>query len=971
LSRFARSLALKQVRATLACACGEPVERHEKSASKARQTHGGDSRIAQKPCISPTPDTVSNAPAIGAPSTANATDTRGQRNLGRVAQQGVAPPTRGTPAGPVLVLHRFEGQTKTSGIFGSGIGARRDGTHQVVQQRVADGKGGFQWRVTVQPVNEGRIEPDQHAFTASRPVTRKDFNDTNSRLNQSVRAAVSRLNDASNRLPEATPARPSSKVAMGKPSPAPQMSTVDWLGQQGKNIVGGATSMVTSTLGMVGSLPEKTGKLAGSVGDIGRMGINVASGGRLATTAFNPMSIDSHVRNYADVTNAERGMASVQRGIDAAIGANPDGFSYKASAVVTSFVGVKGKGGKLTARRAAVPDPAGRLPGTIAPRTTTPKTPVKLTRSGSTRAIEPIKTKATTTSQTAGQVMGATRAASTIRPVKMADGSARLMKGNGQPATLKEVIQAVADGRMTTRQLKQAKFSETAIKGVVRDAGKLRADSPAKPASASPKAGEGSTIPDDMLAQVQQTLNSTDFQQRLARSNSPAEVARQNQAIKQMRADGTLTASQIRPEGGGSSEPSARNEPQRQRQPKTENSASGETRYADDSPARPPLNLKPPRGEMNVKPGRPEPADPTTSTSGGNPASVAFGGVGTGGDAPESAARGANQKFAQNLFSNETRLADQYRQRALGDKPGQSPTTAFYGGHATSGLFAGIGGATRTEVMANVSARVTSLVESGQLTPLDDAGNGSFNRVYVQQSTGQIVRVGLVTSDELSGSNAMSKLQGQGKAAGTRIDLAQSLYAPSRLTRGGLQSKGLGVLVMERVPGQPVSHSLASLNATDRAKIVPQLADAIVAVHLSGRVHGDIAQRNVMFDPLTGQVRLLDFGNASRSKDTTLIAADLTNFALIIHRLSPAGQGSFEPPASLAALRQAKMSYFQAVDRLPGPDRSAPIYRQHAELYEKHVAQFEARRDALKAAVAVSRAASPSSLPTPRPGSRP
>lgn len=914
---------------------------------------------------------MSNVFAVSNSNIANATVGRDQLDLGNIAQRSVIPPARGTPAGPIQVFHRFEGRTKTDGIFGSGIGARRDNTHQVVQQRVSDGKGGFRWRVTVQPINEGRINPNQHAFEATRPVTRKDFNDTNSRLSQSVRAATVRLNDASNRLPEAPPPRISSKHWMGKPtkSPAEQISTIDWLGQQGKNAVGGATSMVTSTLGMIGSLPEKTGKLVGSVGDIARAGVNIASGGRLATTAFNPMSIDTHSRNYGDVTNSERGMSGVQRGIDKAIGANPDGLIYKTSAVLASFVGAKGKGkgGKAGHGRATVPKPTGELPGTTASRATTTPTTAELTHGGTRQVTKPIKIKATPTAPTVEPVTGSARAASTIRPLKMADGSVRLIQGNGQPATLKELTQAVADGRITTRQLRQAEFSEVSIKGVVRDAGTLRGkEASTRPASASSKVAGEAKISDDMLGDVQRTLNNPEFQKRLARSNSPAEIARQNQAIKDMRANNKLTASQSRPESGGSGEPAPRNEPQLQRQPKTENPAPNETRYADDLATRPQLNVKPRRGEMNLKSGSPTPADPVTATSGGNLASVAFGGVRAGSKALASQGQSANQNFARNLFSSEARLADHYRQRALGDKPGQSPTSHFYGGHAQTGLFAGIGGATHTQVVANVEARVKSLIASGKLAPLTDVGNGSFNRVYVQHSTGQIVRVGLVTSDELSGSNAMSKLQGPGHAAGAQVDLKQSLYAPGTLAPGGRQSEGLGVLVMERVPGQALTRVGASLNAADRAKIAPQLADALVAMHINGRVHADVMERNIMFDPSTGQVRLIDLGMSVRSNREVSIQADLADMANIVHRYGTAGRSQPVPQPNFVALRQAKLLYFQAVDRLPGPNRNAPIYRQHPALYEQHVTQFKARCDALKFKVAASSAASARPQPAPQ-----
>lgn len=90
-------------------------------------------------------------------------------SLTRMCQPGDAPPE---------VIHRFEGAKFQKAEFFGGLVKHRDRTHQVVQKQDTNGK----WQVSVQPINEGRVNPNQHAFTSNRRVTVADFNDPNSAL---------------------------------------------------------------------------------------------------------------------------------------------------------------------------------------------------------------------------------------------------------------------------------------------------------------------------------------------------------------------------------------------------------------------------------------------------------------------------------------------------------------------------------------------------------------------------------------------------------------------------------------------------------------------------------------------------------------------------------------------------------------------------------------------------------------------
>ena len=88
----------------------------------------------------------------------------------------------------------------------------------------------------------------------------------------------------------------------------------------------------------------------------------------------------------------------------------------------------------------------------------------------------------------------------------------------------------------------------------------------------------------DILANIDKHLSGPELQQRLARSNSPAEIARQNAAIEKMRADGKVTASHVRPNGGANAGCASR-EPQAQlqRQPSAPTQREG-LPFADPAP---------------------------------------------------------------------------------------------------------------------------------------------------------------------------------------------------------------------------------------------------------------------------------------------------------------------------------------------------------------------------------------------------
>jgi serine/threonine protein kinase len=82
----------------------------------------------------------------------------------------------------------------------------------------------------------------------------------------------------------------------------------------------------------------------------------------------------------------------------------------------------------------------------------------------------------------------------------------------------------------------------------------------------------------------------------------------------------------------------------------------------------------------------------------------------------------------------------------------------------------------------------------------------------------------------------------------------------------GEAGAGLHFLAIEWAKGELLEKYVklhAPLPYEEVATIVSQIADAVHAAHAVGIVHRDLKPDNVMYDPVTGQVKLLDFGIAT------------------------------------------------------------------------------------------------------------
>ena len=120
-----------------------------------------------------------------------------------------------------------------------------------------------------------------------------------------------------------------------------------------------------------------------------------------------------------------------------------------------------------------------------------------------------------------------------------------------------------------------------------------------------------------------------------------------------------------------------------------------------------------------------------------------------------------------------------------------------------------------------------------------------------------------------------------GERAGLLVRFGREAQAMARLSHPNIvaihevgEQDGTHFLAMEYLEGQTLRERLTRgpLTPTQAAPILAQIAGAVDAVHAAGIVHRDIKPGNIMLLP-DGRAKLLDFGIARQSEDTTVTAA--------------------------------------------------------------------------------------------------
>jgi len=93
------------------------------------------------------------------------------------------------------------------------------------------------------------------------------------------------------------------------------------------------------------------------------------------------------------------------------------------------------------------------------------------------------------------------------------------------------------------------------------------------------------------------------------------------------------------------------------------------------------------------------------------------------------------------------------------------------------------------------------------------------------------------------------------------LSLLQHLPGVPRLLHADAAT---GTLVQERAPGIALQEASVGLprDVARWARVAVLLGDILDGIHRTGVLHGDVHPDNIMFDPATGQVTLIDFGAA-------------------------------------------------------------------------------------------------------------
>ena len=149
----------------------------------------------------------------------------------------------------------------------------------------------------------------------------------------------------------------------------------------------------------------------------------------------------------------------------------------------------------------------------------------------------------------------------------------------------------------------------------------------------------------------------------------------------------------------------------------------------------------------------------------------------------------------------------------------------------------------------------------------DMVGEGGTSAVYrADHPTHGTVALKVLREKLRQDRTAIARFQREA-SFGTRVQHPNVV----RTIETGEAGPGLHYLAIEWAGGELLERYAkrkAPLPSEEVAAILTQIGDAVAAAHQAGIVHRDLKPDNVMYDPESGQVKLLDFGIAAATDAT-------------------------------------------------------------------------------------------------------
>ena len=228
------------------------------------------------------------------------------------------------------------------------------------------------------------------------------------------------------------------------------------------------------------------------------------------------------------------------------------------------------------------------------------------------------------------------------------------------------------------------------------------------------------------------------------------------------------------------------------------------------------------------------------------------------------------------IFNSAIKYLPEHRDRFLsqacsGDEDLRSEVESLITSHEKEGSFIDEPAYyAAAELLASEKSELRSGYAIGNYEVLSFISRGGMGEVYLAQDKRLSRKVALkLLPDAFTKDNdRLRRFEQEARAA-------SALNHPNIITIYEIfEANATHVIATEFVEGETLRQRLSrsSLSLLEALNIAMQIADALAAAHKAGIIHRDIKPENVMLRP-DGYVKILDFGLAKLSEDTTAVTA--------------------------------------------------------------------------------------------------